>query len=164
MKIIQSFAQFDEGSPYMMGRKRNRFYAPLNFYTFLLSYITLKKFYGSVTMFCNKEAYKNLTKHIPYDEIYIKENESPFELWNMYKINCLKEVGDDLIHVDSDVMIFEDFFRPFIDDDIDVLVQHIVSRKHNDGKHFVFEQKEFYEKTKIFTKSYDGRQDRKSVV
>jgi len=158
MKIVQSFALFDEGSPYLLKkRKKNKDYIPLNFYTFLLSYITLKYYYGSVTMFCNKTAYDSFIKYIPYDEIVIRENEIPFDFWNMYKINCMKEVGDDLIHVDSDVMIFNDFFRPFIDNDYDILVQNIVSAKHNGVKNFVFEQKDFYNETKIFTKSYDGR-------
>ena len=65
MKIIQTFAIFDEVSPYLTN-KRNFEYVYLNFYSFILSYITIKKIYGPITMICNQEAYDAFIKYIPY--------------------------------------------------------------------------------------------------
>jgi hypothetical protein len=45
-----------------------------SFYIILLSYLNLKKLYGNVTMYCNKIAYENIIKYIPFDEIIIMEN------------------------------------------------------------------------------------------
>jgi hypothetical protein len=120
MKIIQSFAQFKEGSVYS---KNKAVY--LNFYSFLLSYLTLNKYYGHVTMICNKDAYDNFIKFIPYDEIIFMENKNSFDYWSVYKIDALRLIGEDVIHVDSDVFIFDDLFRPFIDGNFDVIVQSI---------------------------------------
>ena len=45
MKIIQSYAQFEEGSPRAYGDKEKNL---LGFYSFLLSYLTLNKYYGKI--------------------------------------------------------------------------------------------------------------------
>ena len=67
MRIIQSHAEFEEGSPHYGAEKK----ASLNFYSFILSYLTLKKYYGHVTMYCNERAEKLLIKYIPYDSVEI---------------------------------------------------------------------------------------------
>ena len=126
MKIIQSFAQFKEGSPYKMNKN-----IYLNFYSFYLSYLTLNKYYGNVTMICNEEAFNSFIKYIPYDEIIFMKNNNSFDFWSVYKIDAMKLVSDDLIHVDSDVFIFDDLFRDFIDGDYDILSQDV--QKWNDN-------------------------------
>jgi len=156
MKIIQSFALFEEGSPYLKN-KRNSDYSFLNFYTFLFSYLLLQRMYGSVTMFCNQQAIDSIIKYIPYDKIIIRENDNPFLMWSKYKIDIMRTIDDDIIHVDSDVLLFEDRFKPFIDDDYDIMVQDILPRKENLIKRFGFENKEFLAETLILTKPYDGR-------
>jgi hypothetical protein len=158
MKIIQTFAKFDELNPYLKSDKRNKNYYYLNYYSFLLSYATLKKYYGSVTKICNQGAYDTLVKYVPYDEVVIRENQNDIVMWNKYKLDMMKIIGEDFIHVDSDVFIFDDFYRNFINGKYDVLVQDVISRKMNTvAKGFVFENKDFFADTKIFTKSYDGQ-------
>jgi len=158
MKIIQSFAQFEEGSPYFQHTEHEN-YEYLLFYSFLLSYITLKKYYGHVTMFCNQFAYDTFIKYIPYDEVILKENKYDMKLWSVYKLDCIRAVGDDFIHVDPDVFIFDDLFRPFIDGDFDVIIQDILTADDNFKivKRFANENLEFLADSKIFTKQYDGR-------
>ncbi|MBN1637328.1 MAG: hypothetical protein JW866_00040 [Ignavibacteriales bacterium] len=156
MKIIQSFAQFEEGSPYFQHREHKNFHY-LQFYSFLLSYITLKKKYGNVTMYCNQDAYNSLIKYIPYDEIIIFENRNPIRFWTVYKLDVLKSINDDFIHVDPDVFIWEDVFRPFMIGDYDVMVQDILQAEKNDLKEFVDANINFFIDSKILTKSYDGR-------
>jgi len=162
MKILQTFAKLEDSkSPYLHGEKRNNKkegYYYLNFYSFLLSYATLKKYYGSVTKICNQAAYDSLVKYVPYDEVVIRENQNDFILWNKYKLDMMRTIGDDFIHVDSDVFIFNDFYRDFIDGKIDVLVQDVVSREKNYvSRGFIYENLDFFADTKIFTKSYDGQ-------
>ena len=155
MKIYQSFAKLDKGNPYINKKKKDYLY--LSFYSFILSYITLKKIYGSVTIFCNQEGYDSLIKYIPYDEIIFMENDNYPEMWSKYKIDCLRTINDDFIHVDSDIFINDDLFKPFLNENYDVIVQNILPRKLNFIKNFGFEQKDFLKNTKIFTKPYDGR-------
>jgi hypothetical protein len=118
MKIIQSFAEFENGNFYLdiQGSEWNNKY--LNFYSFLLSYLTLKKYYGGVTMYCNQKAYDSFIKYIPYDEVKIVENGNDFTFWSYYKVDIMKRMRSDFIHVDSDVFIFDDLFTPFNNSDI----------------------------------------------
>jgi len=127
MKIIQSFAEFDKGNFYLniQGSEWNNKY--LNFYSFLLSYLTLKKYYGSVTMYCNQKAYDSFIKYIPYDEIKIIENTNDFNFWSYYKVDVMKRMRYDFIHVDSDVFIFDDLFAPFIKNKCNIIVQDKIS-------------------------------------
>jgi len=151
MKIIQSFAQFKEGSPYAKNKNIS-----LNFYSFLLSYLTLNKYYGHVTMICNKDAYDNFIKYIPYDEIIFFENKNCFDFWSAYKIAALKLIDDDVIHVDSDVFIFGDLFRPFIDNNYDIIVQS-VSKNNDTTIDYVKNNSEFLKFSGIIDGSaYDG--------
>lgn len=125
MKIIQSFAQFENDNHYV-GNKLNGTEKYLNFYTFLLSYLTLKKYYGSVTMYCNKLTYDTFIKYIPYDEIVLFENKNDIKWWNVYKLDVISKMNTPFIHVDSDVFIFDDIFRPFINNsNYDLIVQNI---------------------------------------
>lgn len=156
MKIVQTFAKYDEGSPYTLHNKSpEKIY--LNFYSFLLSYITLKQHYGAVTMFCNEEAYEAFIKYIPYDEIIIKENKNDFIMWAKYKLDCIRTLNENFIHVDSDVFVFNDLFQPFLQDDCDILVQNILPRKMNFIRDFVYKQKKFLKDNGIFTKPFDGK-------
>ena len=155
MKIIQSFAQFEEGSPYFQHQKNqdNRY---LNLYSFLMSYLSLKDIYGAVTMFCNQQAYDTFIKYIPYDKIIIVESTNDFLVWSKYKTDVMRLVGDDLIHVDPDVFVLEDVFEPFITGDYDIMIQNSTPMELNDAKRFGFENKQWLNDTKILTKPYDG--------
>jgi len=157
MEIIQSFAKYEKGSPYIEKRKSKVDYFYLNFYSMLLSYITLQQQYGSVTMFCDKAAHDSLIKYIPYDNIEIVENQNDFLMWSKYKLDIMKLIGGDFIHVDQDVAIFDDFYKPFIDGKCDVLIQDVISRKSNFTKPFINENLDYFKGTNIFTKSYDGQ-------
>lgn len=123
MEIIQSFALFDEGTFYasdtLKGQEKY-----LHFYTFLFSYLNLKKYYNFVTMYCNKSAYDTFIKFIPYDKIVLKENKYISKFWSAYKLDVISEVKTPFIHVDSDVFIFDDLFKPFIDQKYDLMVQY----------------------------------------
>lgn len=156
MKIIQSFAQFDEGSPYLQHVNKPD-YVYLSFYCFLLSKLTITEHCGGITMYCNQKAYDSFFKYITYDNIVIKENENKFLMWSKYKIDVMKTINDDFIHVDSDVFVRNNVFRPFINNECDVLIQDIVPHKINMLKRFAFENKEFLAETRILTKPYDGR-------
>ena len=156
MKIIQSFAQFDEGSPYMQNNNKRNIY--LNFYTFLLSYLTLKKYYGSVTMYCNQQAYDTFIKYIPYDEIIIKENKNDMDFWNVYKIDIMKLQNEDFIHVDSDVFIFNDLFSKFINGNHDMIVQDIIPPSENFVKKFFWDNYSYLTNGNLsLSTSYDNR-------
>jgi len=127
MKIIQSFAEFDEGSYYLRGDKKNGKKNHLNFYSMLLSVLTLQKYYGEVTMYCNQKAYDNLIKYLPYHEIKIVENKNPFTLWSYYKVDIIKKQTAKFIHVDPDVFIFDDLFSEFIKTrKYDIIVQDTI--------------------------------------
>ena len=156
MKIIQSFAQFEEGSPYLDSQRKSE-YVYLSFYVFLLSQATIRKHVGPITMFCNQQAYNSFFKYIPYNNIVIMENKNPFLMWAKYKIDVMKTIGDDFIHVDSDIMVDRNIFTPFINGECDVLIQDVVPFKKNLIKSFGFENKDFLAETLILTKPYDGR-------
>jgi hypothetical protein len=131
VKVIQSFAQYSTGSPYLNNELKGM-EVYLNFYSFLLSYLTLKKWYGSVTMYTNQLGYDTLIKYIPYDEVIIKENKNEGLYWNVYKLESIENTNGDVIHVDSDVFVFNDLFRPFYEGDYDLMVQDIITPQRND--------------------------------
>lgn len=159
MKIIQSFAEFDEGSLYYdSNTSENLKY--LNFYSFLLSFLTLQKYYGSVTMYCNQKAYDSFIKYIPYNEIIIIENNNSFDFWSYYKVDIINQMNEKFIHVDSDVFIFDDLFSDFINNKYNVIVQDIIHKEINDEdavsllKHY----EEFIDKNKIINPNiYDKK-------
>ena len=155
MRIIQSFAQFDEGSPYFISNE-NQDYVFLNFYSFLLSYLSINEQYGAISMFCNSKGYNSFINYIPYDDVTIKENDNPFLVWSKYKTDIMRIIEDDFIHIDSDVLLFNNLFDPFISNDYDIMIQDILPRKRNLIKKFGFENKEFLAETRILTKPYDG--------
>lgn len=157
MKIIQSFAEFDEGSYYLSKEDITRKY--LSFYSFLLSYLTLKKYYGSVTMFCNKKAYDSFIKRIPYDDIKVLENNNSFTFWSYYKIDAMRNMKEKFIHIDSDVFIFDDLYSPFINTrKYDIIVQDTIPERKNACASFVNNNKIFLEKNNIISsEKYDGR-------
>lgn len=156
MRIIQSFAQFDEGSPYMIGRKNNPL---LNYYSFLLSYLTLNKYAGDVTMFCNQKAYNSFIKYIPYDNLEIRENDNNFVLWNGYKIDVMKSINEDFIHVDSDVFIFNKLFEKYKNDpNYQLIIQDIIPKKTNAALTYYYDNEEFLKNNvKGLDNKYDGR-------
>lgn len=155
MKIIQSFAQFEEGSPYLQHHNKPD-YIYLSFYCFLLSHITIKKLYGNFTMFCNLKAHDSMLKYIPYDGVQIMENQNKFKMWSMYKVDVMKSINDDFIHLDPDVSLFAPVLDPFINGECDVIVQDIVPFKNNRLKKFVYENIDFFSETLILTKPFDG--------
>lgn len=148
VKIIQSFAHYEEGNSYLSRRDKN----PLksketyhkNFYTFLLSYLTIKKYAGSVTMVCNKKAYDTLLKYIPYDDFVILENKRTFDYWNLYKVDAMMHIDGDVLHVDPDVMIFDNLFDSFLyDENVDTIVQHKALPHKNFLDEFVIRYRDF---------------------
>lgn len=77
-------------------------------------------------MYCNKAAYDTFIKFIPYDKIVLKENRYTQNFWSAYKLDVISCVNEDFIHVDSDVFIFDDLFKPFIDNNkYDLMIQYI---------------------------------------
>lgn len=157
MKIIQSYAHFDEGSPYLNNNDTERKY--LQFYSFLLSYATLKKYYDAVTMYCNYMAYDNLIKYIPYDNVVIAENKNSFKYWSYYKIDIIKQMAEDFIHVDSDVFIFDDLYSKFINNkQYDIIVQDVLAPELNISRDYVKDFADFLIKNKIYNPNeYDGK-------
>jgi hypothetical protein len=155
MKIIQSFAYYKEGNSYISkflgyDESQNPLYLYKNFYTFLLSYLTLHKYYGDITMICNKEAHDKLLKYIPYDNFLFLECEKEFEYWSTYKIDAMKAVSGDIIHVDSDVFIFNDLFRPFIQNkNFDMMVQHKITSERCFLSDFFYHNLDFFTKNNI---------------
>jgi hypothetical protein len=124
MKIIQSHSLINNNGSYGFHYKKK--YWRLSIYVFLLSYLCLKEYYGSVTIYTDEHGYDKLIKHIPYDEIIIKENKFKDEkyLWSNYKTSVIEDIGEPFIHVDNDVFIFDDLFGDFIKSDKhDIIVQ-----------------------------------------
>ena len=120
MKIIQSFALYDNGSPYDENSDVH-----LNYYSFLLSYLTLNRYYEHVIMICNQKAHDTFIKYIPYEETKIVKSSYGFELWGTYKVDAMKAVRGGCIHVDPDVFIFGDVFGEFIKKkEYDVIIQN----------------------------------------
>jgi hypothetical protein len=157
MKIIQSYAHFSEGSPRLNGVNKNKIF--LNFYSFLLSYLTLKKYYGNVAMYCNESGYEKIVKHIPYDEINIIENNNSVRFWSYYKIDTIRQMNQDFIHVDSDVFIFDDLFSSFINNGgYDNIVQNIIPESYNYVKDYVKNYNKFIVENDIINpEKYDRR-------
>lgn len=158
MKVIQSFAQYDTGSPYLNNELKGM-EVYLNFYSFLLSYLTLKKWYGSVTMYTNQLGYDTCIKHIPYDDVIIKENQNKGLFWNVYKLESIQSTNDDVIHVDCDVFLFNDLFRPFYDGNYDVMVQDIITPERNNyfTGDFMKKNGTILKNMGIFNRDYDGK-------
>lgn len=131
MKIIQSFSQFNNHQYTGSKLKGTEIY--LLFYSFLFSYLTLKKYYGAVTMYCNQKAYDTFIKYIPYDKIIIKENKYTQRFFSAYKLDIIAEQNETFIHIDPDVFIFEDLFREYIDnqDKYDIIIQFVDTNNFN---------------------------------
>jgi hypothetical protein len=133
MKIVQAFSILNTNSiPQFHGEKINIKYLNL-YYSFLYSYVTLKKHYGAVTMYSDKKTYLNFIKYIPYDHVVFFENKylEYKELWSIYKIEALKQVKEPFIFVDPDVYIYDYVFDKFISSDNDILVQAITEKDKN---------------------------------
>jgi hypothetical protein len=157
MKIIQSFAQFNEGNPRLgyVDSDKNL----LNFYSFLLSYLTINKYHGKVTMYCNQKARNNLVKYVPYDEVKIVENKNTTLFWSYYKIDIIKLMRTDFIHVDPDVFIFDKLFSPFIEDNsYDMIIQNQIPKDANYVHNYVDKFRNFIITNNIINPDdYDGR-------
>lgn len=167
MKIIQSFAKFKDGNPRLnnlmqpskVEQKDKQEKEKLLFYSFLLSYLTLKKYYGAVTIYCNKTAREFLIKYIPYDQIKIMENRNDMMFWSYYKIDVIKTMKTDFIHVDTDVFIFADVFRNFINNKTyDNLVQNTIAEGNNYVRNYVSDFRDYVVSHDIIDpRKYDGR-------
>lgn len=158
MKIIQSFAEFNEGSyNFLPDEDITRRY--MSFYSFFLSYLTLQKYYGKVTMFCNKKARDRFIKYIPYDNVNILENQNNIKYWSYYKIDAMRTMKEKFIHVDSDVFIFDDLYAPFINTrKYDIIVQDTIPERKNSCAHFVRDNRKFLLENGIIDyEQYDGR-------
>ena len=166
MKIIQSFAQFDEGSYYLRHDKKNSEKTHLNFYSMLLSVLTLQKYYGEVTMYCNKKAHDSLIKYLPYKEIKIVENTNSFIFWNYYKIDIIRKQTAKFIHVDPDVFIFDDLFSKFINGRThDIIIQDVIPDYVNPVTKEMPALREYLKKSKIMNPEIcDGKAFSNGVV
>ena len=107
-------------------------------------------------MFCNRRAYDSMLKYIPYDTFEFMENDNEFLMWSKYKLDVMKTIGDDFIHLDPDISLFKKVLDPFINGECDVLVQDVVPHKYNSLKPFVYGNKAFLADTLILTKPFDG--------
>jgi len=163
MKIIQSFAQFDEGS-YYVSHEKNYDVIPLLFYSSLFSYITIKKLYGHVTMFCNQKAYDTFVKYIPYDEIILMENKNVFKYWSLYKLDSLRYCNEDAIHIDNDVFLYSNVLTEFIEGNADIIVQDIQSKEDNAVSSQTTNNLDFLKSSGVFTKKFDGRSVSAGVI
>lgn len=131
MNIIQSFYQIENKTCYNVGNSNANTYL-INFYSLLLSYITINKLYGKVTMYCNDFAYDKMLKYIPYDDI-VKEDYSNItsnnygKEWGLLKFNIFDKQTKPFIHIDGDVFLFKDLLSNYIDnnDYYDGIVQSI---------------------------------------
>jgi hypothetical protein len=88
-------------------------------------------------MYCNRKAYDTFIKYIPYDEIILKENRHTQKFWSAYKLDIIDDINEDFIHVDSDVFLFNDLFKPFIDNtDYDIMVQFVFDNHSQNQSYF----------------------------
>lgn len=111
MRIIQSYAKNNFGSVYTQDASLDRSFI-INFYIALLSYASIKRYAGEITMYTNQAGYDELFQFIPYDKIEIIENPSPdIRYWSQYKVHILSLQKEDFIHTDTDVCIF----KPLLD-------------------------------------------------
>lgn len=127
MKIIQSYKQLNEIRP------------ELNFYPFLLSFLTLKKYYNfDVIMFCDSDSY-NFIKYIPYDKIVILPKDIN------YKLNILKniKVEETFIYVEPTISIFSNIFDNYISNKYDILVKCVSQKISLGPSFFVNKNKKF---------------------
>jgi len=166
MKIIQSFAQFEEGSYYLRHDEKNGSKTYLNFYSMLLSVLTLQKYYGEVTMYCNQKAHNNFIKYLPYKEIKIVENQNNFNFWNYYKIDVIRKQTSKFIHVDPDVFIFDDLFSNFINGrKHDIIIQDVIPDYMNPVSREMPALREYLKKSKIMNPELcDGKAFSNGVV
>jgi hypothetical protein len=151
MKIIQSYSQLNFDNPYVQKNLDER-YIYLTFYSMLLSYLTVKQYYGPVTMYCNKSAYDSFLKYIPYENIVFMENKhDDINYWSVYKVDVINQMTEDFIHVDPDVMFFNDLMRPFIDGNYDAIVQDLIPAHPSFVRGFIDANKDY------FPTGYDGQ-------
>lgn len=102
----------------------NSNYENNSFYIILLNYLNLKKLYGSVTMYCNRLAYENTIKYIPFDEIIIMENKYEDNL--LYKLAVIEDLKEDFIYIDTEILLFEDILSEFINNNkLNLLIQYV---------------------------------------
>src|SRR5208337_2141242 len=118
---------------------------------------TLQKYYGNVTMYCNAAAYVSFIKYIPYTEVKFIENRNSFEYWSYYKVDVMRQMTEDFIHVDSDVFIFDNLFSEYINGDYDVIIQDNLPKDKNIIANFVDDNKLFLIKNDIINPElYNG--------
>lgn len=154
MKIIQS---------YYLHKENNRIQtisSYLNFYMILLSYLTLKKQYNSVTMYCNNVAYDKLIKFIPYDEIVIKDNNSNID----YKIKTIIDISEPFIYVDTSISIFDNIFDKYINDKNDLLVKKLSDKITLGPGYFVQQNKKFLSDNNICVANYNNKYFETDIV
>lgn len=148
MKIIQSFYQMGSNISNYRNSKNDNYL--LNYYSLLLSYITLKKLYGKVTIYCNNLAYDLMLKYIPYDKIISNEinfinNKNYNDEWGLLKFYVFEQQKEPFIHIDGDVFIFND----------------LLTKYSNDNKYDAIAQSvDFNLKTRIYDKFYLKNKDK----
>ena len=153
MKIIQSCCFIGDNYNYIT---RNKNYI-MNFYTMLLSYIKLKEFYGSVTMYCNQKAYDDVIKYIPYDEIVVNDNiggtikENEFKnSWFKIKYDTYRLQKEPFIHIDTDVVFGQDLLTKEIENGYDVIFQSVEETSYYHNLYVYNAAKERLAQTKYF--------------
>jgi hypothetical protein len=110
-------------------------------------------------MHCNQKGYDMLIKYIPYDNVEIVENQNSFKHWNYYKVDIIKQMTEDFIHVDSDVFIFGGLFSEYIaNPKYDVIVQDTLAKNQNIANDYVTTFNDYLLKNNIFDPNiYDGK-------
>lgn len=130
MNIIQSYYQIDNNTCYNNKTNKNNDNYLINYYSMLLSFITLKKLYGEVSIYCNDLAYDEMIKYIPYDNI-IKEKNTLINTnnyqkeWGLLKFNVFEKQKKPFIHIDCDVFMFDDLLANYMYNEYDAIVQSI---------------------------------------
>ena len=129
MKIIQSYYQIDTNICYYYGTGNDNYL--INFYSLLLSYLTVKEFYGEPTMYCNELAYDKILKFIPYEDLIIDtfndiNTDNYSKEWGLLKFNVFRKQLEPFIHIDCDVFLFKDVLSEFINNEsYDGVVQSV---------------------------------------
>lgn len=86
----------------------------MNFYSYYLSFLLLKKHGYNVSIICNKAAYDLFLKYIPYDEVINTEPPkliNHYSFWVKLKINTLKLIKAPFTYVDGDLFLFNDLIK-----------------------------------------------------
>jgi hypothetical protein len=117
MKIVQSFSLLKQHDK-ILSTSENEINNIKYMYSMLLSYLSIRKYYPDIEhiLYCDSNTYEKIIKYLPYDNIIIKENRyiEEYDLWNLYKIDVIKEINEPFIHIDCDIYMYSNILNEFI--------------------------------------------------